>query len=213
MWRNPVGLRLCALVLGLVAGGVVACSGGKGTTWPSATPQSAAEFAQLGGRRDFRICVDGEGTAAEREATAREALAAAVAQSDNAPDVYADPIIEQGCPDPGVLEMALDGDRLDYRERSTARDRSQFVGDEEGPDAPSPYRVFVYIVHSKTYSEAFGSEPYVSTAEEFVCRGICDAVTNALYVPDGARTDTLALGLRQVLILLTQREAEDHEYH
>ena len=211
MWRNAKFGVLATLAL-LAAGGVFALLACNERASPPAQPQSAADRFYLGGRADFRICVDAAGQASEaaaREDLVRRALSSALAQVDEVPLVYTNPIIAHGCPEPRVLSLALRGERLDYLDRHTSRDRSQFVGDDQGPDSPSLYRVFVYIVDPETYAHAFGSEPYVSTAEEFVCEGICGPVTSALYIREGGSSDALRNGLLEVLGLLAKQQVED----
>lgn len=172
----------------------------------------------LGGRGEFSICVDGtEGTpvtTAQVDAVRKaldlalnRALEIASDRLSEVPSAYAAPVFVRGCPDATVLSAALAGEQLDRRERNSMR-RDKIVGGP-GLSAPSPHRAFVYFVDSTTYSAAFGTEPYVSTGEEWVCEGICHPVTRALYVPVGAQNDVIQDGLLEILNLLSGQEIRD----
>ena len=178
---------------------------------------TGADRLYLAGRDKFSICVDGVGidlTEEQLEAvdTALDvALPRAVEISDGrltgVPEQYSDPQFVRGCPDPKVLEQALDGHVLDYFERNTMR-RGTFVS-ESGPDSLSPHRVWVYFVERETYAEAFGEERYIATSEEFVCESICWAVTRVFYVPADAGGLAIQDGFLGTLNLLGGAEILD----
>ncbi len=213
--------RVVYLAVLALAALLLACGGDSKSAAPTARPYVTPELDQddtaatrfyLGGRAEFSICVDGtEGasaTTAEVDAV-REALELALSRLKEVPAAYASPVFVRGCPNATVLSAVLAGEELDYWERNTPRDRNQIIGDDLGPPGPNPHRTFVYFVGSTVYSAAFGTEPYVSTGDEWICEGICDAVTRALYVPVGAQNDVIQDGLLEVLNLLTGQQIRD----
>jgi len=174
-------------------------------------PDARREFV-TSGRGNLSVCLDGAGGVSptlETEVSVRRALEAVLSSVSLA---SADATVVRGCPNPALLSAVLAGESFDRVERNSAWSRAQFVGDEFGPITPSPHRVFVYVMDSEMYAAAFGSEAYVSTGEEFVCDGICHAVTRGLYLPMGAENEVLQAGLLEVLNLLNGeqlRELED----
>lgn len=174
------------------------------------TAQSrGANRLYLAGRDEFRICIDSAGQAVLQggeEQFVQHAMAGAFARLADVPTDYQDPRYDVGCPAPRVLGNG----RIGYLERNTLRARSQIIGDPLGPTDASPYRVFVYFTDSDTYAESFGSEPYASTAEEFLCEGdFCGPITRAVYVPAGSvQQGVLANGLLETLYLLTGDQVE-----
>ena len=222
-------LKVAAVVV--VAGGVAvvllaaACGGGEDSspliqaeTTQLDQKETAAAKLYLAGRDDFRICVDGtEGasaTTAQVDAVRRalelalpRAVAIASDRLSEIPSQYAAPTFVRGCPSADVLTAALAGEQLDRLGRNSMR-ADQIIGGI-GPSAPNPHRVYVYFVESGTYTAAFGADRYISTSEEFICEGICRAVTRALYVPADAQNKVIQDGLLEVLSLLSGQQIRD----
>lgn len=210
-----IGVTVGVLAVRYVAGQLD--QGDQVTVQPDRGDTAAAKL-YLAGRDEFSICVDAAGEASVTDAQVdavrtalelalRRALEIASDRLSEIPSEYASPVFVRGCPDAAVLAAAQAGEQLDRRERNSMR-RDQLIGDL-GPSAPSPHRAFVYFVDAGTYSAAFGADPYISTSEEFVCEGICAAVTRALYVPVGAQNDVIQDGLLEVLNLLTAQQIRD----
>ncbi len=216
-----------AVVTAVVAVALLAaaCSGGddgspliQAETAQLNQKDTAADKLYLAGRDEFSICVDateGESATTAQVDTVRKALELALPRAveiapdrlSEVPSQYAAPTFVRGCPSADVLTAALAGEQLDRQERNSMR-RDKIIGDL-GPSATSPHRAFVYFVDSGTYSAAFGADPYISTSEEFICEGICRAVTRALYVPADAQNEVIQDGLLEVLNLLSGQQIRD----
>ena len=217
MKRMPLLAFIVASIVAIVVAGVFITSYVVTQLNDDDTPavqpsygDTAADKLYLAGRDEFSICVDGAGEASSTTAqvdAVREALGLALGRLSEVPTQYAVPNFVQGCPDAAVLSAALAGEQLDRRARK-GMTREKIIGDL-GPSTISPHRAFVYFVDPDTYSAAFGTEPYASTGEEFVCEGICSAVTRALYVPVGTQNEVIQDGLLEVLSLLTLEQLQD----
>lgn len=154
-----------------------------------AADDAAREPALLVEDRDkLSVCVAGvAGLAVSEEdvQVVRAALDQGLSAHSALPAEYVRREVTAGCPEPSAS----------LGEPIRARDiRGSTV------DKPSEHRLFVYLVPDSAYRETFGSMPFVSAPEEYLCRlDDCSEVSIGVYIAASARggelTDALLDGL------------------
>lgn len=103
--------------------------------------------------------------------------------------------VTAGCPKPAALD---ESNR--YEDPKTGL--PTVIG--KRTEAPSPYRLHIYVVSRETLEAWFGNQPYGRSAEQLFCDGFtCGAATSGLYVADLSDVGVLAVQLRHALGLVS----------
>lgn len=206
---------LAVLVTAVVLGGIFVLRDSEPE--PEGVPLDLDD-SYLSGREEFSICVDAVGDAQSTPGqveTVREALDIALDRAlqfvsdrlDSIPVEYSNPVIVEGCPKPRLLSKSLASERPFDKYYRTGLRRELYVG--PGGGQLSQHKFWVYFVDADTYADAFGTDPYAAASEQFGGSGVIRSLTEAIYLPEGADSNTIQNGFLATLSLLSGDQIRD----